>query len=402
MYSTAIPHPSPNPVITRPDPHYDCIVVGARAAGATTAMLLARQGLRVLAVDKSSLGSDTLSSHALMRGAMDSLASWGLLGQLWDAGTPVIRRTTFTYGTENVTVDIPGSAASPGLAAPRRTVLDPILARAAMSSGAHVLHDTQLRELMRDNTGRVVGVAMVLADGTHHAVTADLLIGADGLRSTVARHVGAPTTRRGDHASSYVLRYFTGLDVPTDEYRWLYGAGIGAGVIPTNNGAHCVFTGMRPSSFRAVGRRDPAGTHQGILHDLDPRLGAAALAATPTGPTRSWPGVRGQFRQATGPGWALVGDAGYFKDPYAAHGISDAFRDAALLSDAVRTGDFPGYESLRDDLSHELFGVLDHIASYDWDLTTLPDLHRGLSVAMRNEAKSLATLQMDGRAVLAA
>jgi len=105
--------------------------------------------------------------------------------------------------------------------------------------------------------------------------------------------------------------------------------------------------------------------------------------ATPVGPMRSFPGVPGQFRKAHGPGWALVGDAGYFKDPFAAHGITDAFRDAELLTDAVLTGDFAGYEAHRDELSMPLFEVLDRIASHRWDLEELKHLHFRLSKAMK-------------------
>jgi flavin-dependent dehydrogenase len=117
-----------------------------------------------------------------------------------------------------------------------------------------------------------------------------------------------------------------------------------------------------------------------------PRISGARL-----GPIR--PGVRGQFRKAVGPGWALVGDAGYFKDPFAAHGISDAFRDAELLADSVLSADFDSYESLREELSTPLFNVLDKIAGYQWDLDTLPGLHMDLSMAMRDEGKALRSLE---------
>jgi flavin-dependent dehydrogenase len=104
---------------------------------------------------------------------------------------------------------------------------------------------------------------------------------------------------------------------------------------------------------------------------------------------RSWPGTPGQFRRPHGPGWALVGDAGYFKDPFAAHGISDAFRDAELLVDAVVGEDLPRYEARRDRLSLPVFELLERIASYDWDLGSLPAIHLRLSRAMRAEELEL-------------
>ena len=126
--------------LPRPSGHYDAVVVGARAAGAATAMLLARRGLRVLVVDKGTYGSDTLSSHALMRGAVTRLHRWGLLGKVWAAGTPVITKASFRYGAEVLELDVPASEEIPGLAAPRRTVLDPILVDAAIVAGAAVHH----------------------------------------------------------------------------------------------------------------------------------------------------------------------------------------------------------------------------------------------------------------------
>lgn len=373
----------------RPTGHYDAVVVGARVAGAATAMLLARQGHRVLAIDKAAYGSTTLSTHALMRGGVSQLARWGLLDRVFAAGTPVITKTTFRYGDAVTEIGIPATAEVAGLAAPNRRVLDTILVDAATEAGVEVRHETQLVDIHQDPGGRVCGAEMRMPDGTHAVVTTDLLIGADGLRSTVARRLGVPVTRQGHSASSYVVQYFGGTGLPNDRFTTLYKPGCGAGVIPTNDGQFCVFTAMRPKVFVADARRDVAAAMDRTLTHLDPELAATLRSATPAGPVRSWPGVAGQFRKAHGPGWALVGDAGYFKDPFAAHGISDAFRDAELLATAATTGDFERYESLRDELSAPLFDVLEQIAGYEWDLTTLPRLHRGLSKAMATEYELL-------------
>ena len=118
--------------------HWDVIVVGARAAGAATAMLLARGGLRVLCVDRSRYGGDTLSTHALMRGGVLQLQRWGLLDAVVAAGTPPVRRTVFHYGAETVGVSIRPSAGVDALYAPRRTVIDALLVDAAQRAGATV------------------------------------------------------------------------------------------------------------------------------------------------------------------------------------------------------------------------------------------------------------------------
>ncbi len=380
-------HPTPitNHLVVPTNHRYDVVVVGARAAGASTAMLLARAGLDVLVLDRQGYGSDTLSSHALMRGAVARLANWGLLDTVWANETPVISSTVFSYGDRTVPLDIKPEPGVAGLAAPRRTVLDRILVDAARASGARVVHQASVLDLLRTADGRVDGVRVALDDGSELEVHADLVIGADGLRSTVARMVDAPITRRGEHASAYTVRYYTGFETDRNAFRWMYRPGVGGGVIPTSHGAVCLFTGMEPDAFRRTGRADVAAAHRDNAAALSPELPAAIDAATPIGPMRSFPGVRGQFRKPHGPGWLLVGDAGYFKDPYAAHGITDAFRDAELVTQAVLTGDHAGYETRRDELSLPLFEVLDRVASYAWDLEDLMGLHLQFSKAMKAE-----------------
>src|SRR5690606_25546361 len=134
-------------------PLYDVVVVGARPAGAGTALLLARLGHRVLVLERSPLGSDTLSTHALMRGGVLQLQRWGVLDRVVGTRTPPVRRVTFGYGDRSVPIEL----AEP-LYAPRRTVLDPVLATAAASAGAEVHHGVQVEGVLRDSAGAVVGV----------------------------------------------------------------------------------------------------------------------------------------------------------------------------------------------------------------------------------------------------
>src|SRR5512143_1606036 len=139
---------------------YDAIVVGARPAGAATAMLLARAGLRVLAVDRAREGTDALSTHALMRGAVLQLRRWGLLGALEAAGTPAIRTATFHYGAEEVTVPVKSRDGVDALYAPRRTLLDSLLVGSARAAGAVVAHEVALADLVRGPGGRVEGAVL--------------------------------------------------------------------------------------------------------------------------------------------------------------------------------------------------------------------------------------------------
>ncbi|MGF1469010.1 MAG: NAD(P)/FAD-dependent oxidoreductase [Sandaracinaceae bacterium] len=370
--------------------HYDAIVIGARCAGAATAMLLARRGLRVLAVDRAAYGADTLSTHALMRGGVVQLSRWGLLDRVRASGAPAIRTTTFRYGPDEATLDIEPRPHAEALYAPRRTVLDPILADEARDAGAHVWFGTRLTALELDRSGRVRG-ARLLREGVERRVRADLVIGADGIKSTVARLAGAPTLVAGRHRTATVFGYVEGLDLPG--YYWLYGPRASSGFIPTNGG-HCVFVAMPPERQR---EGDAEHLFASLLRETAPAAVAErALAAPRAGVLRRFAGRLGHLRRPYGPGWALVGDAGYFRDPITAHGITDALRDAELLARAVassRTGALASYHEERDALGRELFAITERIASFDWSLDELAALHLDLSGAMRPENRRL--LQLD-------
>ena len=132
-----------------------------------------------------------------------------------------------------------------------------------------------------------------------------------------------------------------------------------------------------------------------------PELARSIDAVQPVGTLRAFPGQPGWIRTSAGPGWALVGDAGYFKDPITAHGITDALRDAELLARAVLEAPrsrhaqlkaVRDYERTRDRLSEPLFDITERIASYDWDLAELRRHLRELSEAMRPEVDELLRL----------
>ena len=304
---------------------YDAVIVGARPAGAATGMLLARAGLDVLVIDRAARGQDTLSSHALMRGAVDALDRWGILAGIEAAGTPPITRTSFRYGT-----DVTAFGIEP-LYAPRRTVLDPLMADAAAEAGATVRHQTAAAGLLRDDTGRVTGIVVDDAsssDRGREAVSAEIVIGADGLRSWLARQVAAPVTRSGTACASWMMTYVEGADLADDGYLWAAAEGALGGIIPTNNGRHILFGGIPRQRFVTSVRGRVEEAYLELMAELGDDMHHAAITARRVGPLRTFPGHVAQFRRPLGPGWALVGDAGYFKDPAAAHGISDAVRDA--------------------------------------------------------------------------
>ncbi|MBW6399384.1 NAD(P)/FAD-dependent oxidoreductase [Roseomonas sp. HJA6] len=375
----------------QPMERFDVLVVGARCAGATAAMLMARRGMRVLAVDRGAYGTDTLSTHALMRAGVMLLDRWGLASRLAEAGTPPIRRTTFHYGAQAVPVDLRPGDGVDALYAPRRTLLDSLLVDAAWEAGAEVRHGQTVTALLRDDAGRVGGAMVVDAAGREHAVAAGLVVGADGVGSAVARLAGAPVTEQGRHAAACLYAYVPGLaDTGT---HWHYAPGAAAGRIPTNAGRHCLFVSVPPVRFRAEMQAGGPAALRRILAEVSPALAEETPALIPDGAPVAFAGRKGFLRQAAGPGWALIGDAGYFKDPITAHGITDALRDAALLADAAAIGGeaaFARFAERRDALSLPLFHVTDEIAGYEWTLEQAQALHIALNRAMKHEIAALA------------
>jgi 2-polyprenyl-6-methoxyphenol hydroxylase-like FAD-dependent oxidoreductase len=371
---------------------YDVIVVGARAAGAATAMLLARSGLDVLAIERSAFGADTLSTHAIMRGGIMQLSRWGVLDDIVAAGTPPVKRTTFTYGDARVVLDIKDSAGVDALYAPRRTVLDSTLVTAARKAGASIHHGTSVNRLLWRGD-RVIGVHATTEDGRSVELFAPLVIGADGIRSTVARHVDSPLTRVGRHLGGSVYGYWS--DVETNGFEWVFRPDACAGVIPTNAGQVCVFAGATPARLGRGGVR----VIEQFLAEGAPDIWERVRRGSPPKGTRMWSGHVGYMRQSYGAGWALVGDAGYFKDPISAHGLTDAMRDAELLARAVLADWRDGasldalshYQETRDGISGALFDITDRIASQQWNDAEISDLLIQLSASMNDELELLGS-----------
>jgi 2-polyprenyl-6-methoxyphenol hydroxylase-like FAD-dependent oxidoreductase len=369
---------------------YDVIVVGARAAGSATAMLLARAGHRVLVLDRASRGADTLSTHALLRGGVVQLTRWGLLARVLDSGTPELMQSTFRFPDAGFVL-----AVEPALLAPKRTVLDPLLADAALAAGADICFGTVVDELVLDGGGRAVGVIAHDLAGRSFRADAPITIGADGARSFVARSVAADTYRVGHHATGVAYAYFD--QMTTGGYEWCWSPGRAAGVIPTNDGQALVFTSVRAREFRTLLAGDlETGFHR-VLDEVWPDVAGRVVASRRVGRFRGFPGMVGRVRQSFGPGWALVGDAGYWKDPISAHGLTDALRDAELLASAVNevldgaedVEALAAYQSTRDALSHTLFDVVDRMASLDWSIEEIQALLVQFGAAMEPEIEYL-------------
>jgi 2-polyprenyl-6-methoxyphenol hydroxylase-like FAD-dependent oxidoreductase len=360
-------------------------------------MLLARRGLRVLLLDRApAAGTDTLSTHALMRAGVLQLSRWGLLDRLVAAGTPPVRRVTFHYGDDVERVELKPKPGVPSLFAPRRTVLDPILVAAAAEAGVEVRYGAAVGGLLWQG-GRVAGVAGTFRDGGAFEVRAPLVVGADGVRSRVAEAAGAECTWRGGEAGACIYGYWPAHG--EDGYEWFYRPGVGAGVIPTDGGQVCVWASASAGRFLGEYRGNPERAFDALFAEGAPEAVSRFPRARRDGRLRGFAGVRGFVRRASGAGWALVGDAGTFRDPISAHGITDALRDAELLADAAAAalgggGDaaLAAYGRRRDEVTMPMATLCDEIAGYRWTLPEVRELLMALSKEMGREAEMVAAL----------
>jgi 2-polyprenyl-6-methoxyphenol hydroxylase-like FAD-dependent oxidoreductase len=388
--------------------HHDVVVVGARCAGAATARLLARAGHDVVVVDRSRPSRDTSSTHSLSRGGVVQLARWGLLNRVVASGAPEIRKVSFHHGNEVASHTIKDRAGVDFVVAPRRYVLDELLANAAVAAGARLVTDTTVTGVLRGADGRVTGVSARDADGTERELTARLVIGADGVRSPVARYVGAEVTERYAPAGSCFYTYVGGVSWDGIELHVAENAF--AGVFPTHDDEACVWL-IRPiADLRPV---IDAGSHRtdAWLDQLEQTVPGLARRVRDGsfGPRlRGYAGLPNHVKRPHGPGWALVGDAGYHRDPITGHGITDAFRDAELVAgaaDAFLRGAraeedaMARYESERNAAIELTFGLTRALGAFPEPAAFLETQTR-LSRALDAEALALAarpTPRHDGR-----
>lgn len=341
-------------------PDWDVIVVGARVAGSPLSMLLAREGHRVLVVDRATFPSEKVCTHLLSPLAIQYLARWDLLEDVIASGCPPIRATRMHM--EGSVTRFPYVEAN-GFAetyAPRRTVLDTLLVRAAEEAGANVRQGCSVTDLLSD-ADRVVGVR--LGDV---AATARFIVGADGVHSLVARRVGAATYNLRPPLGLSCHAYWADAEVSDAEFGYgpaLGIAGIAVGAIPTNDGLVGVFIGGG-SDGRGVFDGDFDAACLMGMREVAPDLNERFAGARRVGHVYRRGYMPAYYRVPCGPGWALVGDAGFIQWPSTGHGITDAFRDASLLADALHAvltdvsseeDAMTAYQRTRDEASQPLF-----------------------------------------------
>jgi flavin-dependent dehydrogenase len=328
----------------------DAIIVGSRCAGSAAATALARAGRRVVALDRVAFPADTISTHLIWPGGVAELQTLGALERVRALGAPPLPRALAGAGELVIRGDYTPVDGIDHALCVRRPGLDAALVETARDAGAEVRERCAVTELVPDN-GRVAGVRYRDANDYERELRAPLVIGADGRRSTVARLVDAQRPYR-ERASGRAC-FFAYWEDGRDEWRstaaqWREGPELGT-AFPCDDGLALVL--LQPPEARAAAfREDLAGEYERTVRSI-PALAQRLDGCRQATKVRSATGISSYFRRSTGPGWALAGDAGHFKDPVTAQGIRDALRygrrlgevagplldDAAALDRALRT-----------------------------------------------------------------
>ena len=324
---------------------FDVIVVGARCAGSPLAMLLSRKGYRVLLVDKARFPSDTVSTHVIWQAGLARAQRWGLLDRITGLGAPRIHTVRFDIGEFELAGCPPPLDGIDYAVAPRRTILDKLLVDAAVEAGAELREDFYIREIAVEN-GSVTGIRGCSSQGAVMQENARMVVGADGRHSLLAHAVRSPKYASRASTSCGYYTYWHGGPVVSD-FEIFSRTGFAGALFPTNDGLVCIVGGWN-DSFAGPKDRPEEGYRRlmGALPRTAEFLGQAEQVQPVIG-MREFPAY---FRKPHGDGWALAGDAGYHKHPLSAQGITDAFRDSELLSEAIDAG-FSGRRELSSALA---------------------------------------------------
>lgn len=328
--------PQPDSPSDSPDSRADVVVVGARCAGAPLATLLARAGVRVVLLEQARFPRDTMSTHIMEANVLTFLDRLGVTDEVRATGAPYVMRSNVRVDDLTTTQRIPMLDGDVGGAASvRRFVLDPILVGAATRAGVDVRMGARVTGVLRDGD-RVTGVR-VEQDGASYDVRARLVVGADGRNSTVAGLVGsrkynvAPSERFG------YWGFYEGADPgPEPElvfHKWEDRLVI---AVPADGGLYQVVE-MPDPHLRDDFRADLRGAFEAYARACAP-VEKVIRNATLVGKVQGMVRWEGFFREASGPGWVLAGDAGHFKDPAPGQGIGDAFRQAETLAPEIVAG----------------------------------------------------------------
>jgi flavin-dependent dehydrogenase len=325
---------------------HDAIIVGARCAGAATAMLLARKGYKVLLVDRSRFPSDLPHGHFVHRHGPSRLARWRLLDRVLATNCPPVTSCVMDFGDFPLVASALLVDGVPMGVGPRRAALDRVLIDAAVEAGVELRTRFLVEDVVRDGNC-VTGIrGRSLDGGPAVSERASVTIGADGRRSCIAHAVGAASYDEVPTAACWYFSYWSDVDLPGLEFYVRADRYIIAH--PTNDGLVAIFVGWPIGRLVDV-RQDLERAFMGALDGLTD-LQARVRCGHRVEPIYGATDLPHFYRKPYGPGWALVGDAGCHKDPILALGICDALRDAERLADALDAR-FSGLRDMQEALA---------------------------------------------------
>jgi 2-polyprenyl-6-methoxyphenol hydroxylase-like FAD-dependent oxidoreductase len=333
---------------------YDAVVVGARCAGSPLATRLAEQGWSVLLVDREPPPANVISTHCLFPNSLARLAELGAMERI----EAEHRVNLIGYGIRTLGHEVSGEFTPIGgfdrAATITRPVLDKALLEVAVAAGAETRFGEKVTGLIGAGTAEDPARGVVLESGEE--IEARWVFGADGRASTVAKLLGLEKERPLAGEMAFMFGYWRGLP-PSDRF---FIDVIESGSLawsPCEDDLSLLILGIDPSLTRGDATKRQLTFLEGV-RKFDDWFDSDWLAsAEQVGPIHLAPEtmLRGFFRQANGPGWALVGDAGHFKNPSTAQGISDAIEQALHVAGEL-TGpaeSLHGYEAWRDERARE-------------------------------------------------
>lgn len=337
---------------------YDAIVIGGSVAGAPTAMLLARKGLKVLLVDKDTFPRDVNSTHFIWPRGMSYLNRWGLADHIVESAPSFKKmdvhiegiklrgevplqylknRFMALHGNNDDVVDY--------YCGPRRYFLDEYLLSSAREAGVDVRENTRFSELIVDNNGgdkpRVIGIEATTSSGIKLRAKAKLVIGADGKQSAFAKKLGSEYKDYRELSTFAYYGYFSGID--KEELSIHKKGRFGTAIYPTLDKTQMALV-YGPTHLWRQFKADAEKNFFNIFDYCAPEITPLLRAGERVEKFKAYGHMPAFQRESTGPGWVLIGDAASFKDQVTAMGITHSFRDAELLSSYIASSISGEYE----------------------------------------------------------
>jgi 2-polyprenyl-6-methoxyphenol hydroxylase-like FAD-dependent oxidoreductase len=313
-------------------PDYDVLIVGARVAGASLALLLGQRGHRVLLIDRDTFPSDTLSTHFVGGPGLGALRQLGVLADVEAVGFR--RLTRNRTWVEDCLFEGPAGPAGAYELAPRRDALDDILIRHARERGGVEFQERTHADGLHEEDGRVAGAYVRTTDGERRLVRARVVVGADGKYSKVAEWVKAERYEAVPAQRPVYYGYFHGVaPLPEPALELFFVRDQIGFIFPMRPDEDCLALEVQPTDFDAF-RADPRAVFEERFRAL-PGMAARLAGARLEDKLFGVRGIENCFRKPYGPGWALAGDAGYVKDPSTGFGIGDAVSQAFPLAEAL-------------------------------------------------------------------